>query len=271
MQTLGMLPLRRNALLMADTRRGACGIDIGGNLAAHVPARIAIRRGRGKMTDGIVPPTGLSGAPGPARRAPRGARVAAAIVTVSVAAIVGLSLWFLVQPQTVDRPGRGGCDAHRCRGARRRAHRHAPGRARRHRRGRPGAGDHRQSRTRRQARRGRGGESRGGGRLRPHRGRHAAGGGGGAQGGDRGRRRQCRPGAADLRPDKDLAQRDFASAQKLDEATASLDVANRSLEQAKLSYEEAVAGYTVEERGVAKANVDKAVSAIETLGRRSPS
>ena len=62
-----------------------------------------------------------------------------------------------------------------------------------------------------------------------------------------------------------LTQRDFASVQKLDEATASLDVARRSLEQAKLSYSEAVAGYTAEERGVAEAAVAKAEAAIGTL------
>jgi HlyD family secretion protein len=64
---------------------------------------------------------------------------------------------------------------------------------------------------------------------------------------------------------KELTQRDFASVQKLDEATASLDVATRGLEQAKLAYDEAVAGYTPEERGVARASVAKAASAIETL------
>lgn len=64
---------------------------------------------------------------------------------------------------------------------------------------------------------------------------------------------------------KQLTQHDFASVQRLDEATASLDVADKSLEQARLAYEEAVAGYTLEERGVAKANVAKAESAIETL------
>ncbi|MBS7537537.1 HlyD family secretion protein [Ancylobacter lacus] len=64
---------------------------------------------------------------------------------------------------------------------------------------------------------------------------------------------------------RELTQRGFASVQKLDEVTASLDVANRSLEQAKLSYDEATAGYTAEERGVARASVAKAASAIETL------
>lgn len=64
---------------------------------------------------------------------------------------------------------------------------------------------------------------------------------------------------------KQLTAQDFASVQKLDEATANLDVAQRSLEQAKLAYEEAVAGFTVEERGVAKASAAKAEAAIATL------
>ncbi|HMG49127.1 MAG TPA: HlyD family efflux transporter periplasmic adaptor subunit [Inquilinus sp.] len=64
---------------------------------------------------------------------------------------------------------------------------------------------------------------------------------------------------------KALTARDFASVQALDEATASLDVAKRGAEQAKLSYDEAVAGYTKEERGVARAAVDKADAAIGTL------
>src|SRR5262245_33730641 len=52
---------------------------------------------------------------------------------------------------------------------------------------------------------------------------------------------------------KQLTSRDFASVQKLDEATATLDVARRSQQQAKLALDEAIAGYTVEERGVAQA------------------
>lgn len=50
------------------------------------------------MTDSdqqSAPPT----SPSAAVRPPAGARVATLIVTISVAAIVGLSLWFLVQPQ----------------------------------------------------------------------------------------------------------------------------------------------------------------------------
>jgi HlyD family secretion protein len=64
---------------------------------------------------------------------------------------------------------------------------------------------------------------------------------------------------------KQLTARDFASVQKLDEATATLDVAHRTEQQAKLSLEEAIAGYTVEERGVAHAAVAKADAAIATL------
>jgi HlyD family secretion protein len=64
---------------------------------------------------------------------------------------------------------------------------------------------------------------------------------------------------------KQLAEREYASVQKLDEATTSLDVAQRSLDQAKLAYDEAIAGYTAEERGVAKANVAKAEATIATL------
>jgi HlyD family secretion protein len=64
---------------------------------------------------------------------------------------------------------------------------------------------------------------------------------------------------------KQLTARDFASVQKLDEATATLDVARRSQQEAKLALAEAVAGYTAEERGVAKASVVKADAAIATL------
>ena len=64
---------------------------------------------------------------------------------------------------------------------------------------------------------------------------------------------------------KQLTARDFASVQKLDEATASLDVARRAQQQAKLALDEAIAGYTVEERGVAQASLVKADAAIATL------
>jgi HlyD family secretion protein len=64
---------------------------------------------------------------------------------------------------------------------------------------------------------------------------------------------------------KQITQGGYESVAKLDEATASLDVATRTLEQAKLAYDEAVAGYTAEERGVAQAAVAKADAAISTL------
>ena len=64
---------------------------------------------------------------------------------------------------------------------------------------------------------------------------------------------------------KQLTAREFASVQKLDEATATLDVAQRSQQQAKLALDEAIAGYTAEERGVAQAAVAKAEAAIATL------
>ncbi len=64
---------------------------------------------------------------------------------------------------------------------------------------------------------------------------------------------------------RQLAAKDFASVQKLDEMTASLDVARRSVEQAKASLDEAVAGYTQEERKVAEASVGKAEASIATL------
>jgi HlyD family secretion protein len=64
---------------------------------------------------------------------------------------------------------------------------------------------------------------------------------------------------------KQVTKGGYESIAKLDEATASLDVATRTLEQAKLSYQEAVAGYTAEEHGVARAAVAKAEAAIATL------
>lgn len=64
---------------------------------------------------------------------------------------------------------------------------------------------------------------------------------------------------------KQLAAHDYAPLQKLDETTRGLDVAQRGVQQAKLAYDEAVAGYTVEERGVAKAAVAKADTAVRTL------
>ncbi len=64
---------------------------------------------------------------------------------------------------------------------------------------------------------------------------------------------------------KQLADRDFATNQRLDEATASLDVAVTNGEQAKLAYQAAVTGATAEELAVAKASVARADAAIVTL------
>lgn len=64
---------------------------------------------------------------------------------------------------------------------------------------------------------------------------------------------------------KQLADRDFASNQRLDEATASLDVAVTNSEQAKLAYQAAVSGATQEEIGVARAGVARAEAAVVTL------
>jgi HlyD family secretion protein len=64
---------------------------------------------------------------------------------------------------------------------------------------------------------------------------------------------------------KQLTARDFAPVQKLDETTRALDVAQRGVQQAKFAYDEAVAGYTPEERGVAKASVAKAEASVATL------
>src|SRR5277367_3691555 len=57
---------------------------------------------------------------------------------------------------------------------------------------------------------------------------------------------------------KELARTGNAPLQRLDEVTNSLQVAQRTLDEAKLADQEAVAGATAEQRGVARANVDKA-------------
>lgn len=64
---------------------------------------------------------------------------------------------------------------------------------------------------------------------------------------------------------RQLTEKDFASVQKLDEATAALDVAHRTLEQSKAALDEAVTGYTAEEHHVAEASLAKANAAIATL------
>ena len=63
---------------------------------------------------------------------------------------------------------------------------------------------------------------------------------------------------------KALTAPGFSPVQKLDEATDQLRVAERSLDQAKLAEQEAVAGPTKEERGIARANVVQAQATIDT-------
>jgi HlyD family secretion protein len=65
---------------------------------------------------------------------------------------------------------------------------------------------------------------------------------------------------------KELAGGGNAPIQRLDEATNSFQVAQRSLDQAKSAYEEAVNGYTAEERAIARASVAKAQASIDTIG-----
>ena len=64
---------------------------------------------------------------------------------------------------------------------------------------------------------------------------------------------------------KELAGSGNAPLQRLDEATNSLQVAKRQQDQAKLAYEEAVNGATKEERGIAEANVLKAQASVDTI------
>ena len=64
---------------------------------------------------------------------------------------------------------------------------------------------------------------------------------------------------------KQLNDRDFASQQKLQQATASLDVSASSLAQAKSALEEAKAGATREQRAVARANVVTAEASVKAL------
>ncbi len=63
---------------------------------------------------------------------------------------------------------------------------------------------------------------------------------------------------------KELTGNGNASIERLDEVTNSLQVAQSSNEQAKLAYNEAVAGYTPEERAIAKANVVQAQASVDT-------
>ena len=63
---------------------------------------------------------------------------------------------------------------------------------------------------------------------------------------------------------KELADSGNAPLQRLDEATNSLQVAERTADQAKFAYQEAQAGYTPDERAIAKANVADARATIDT-------
>lgn len=64
---------------------------------------------------------------------------------------------------------------------------------------------------------------------------------------------------------KELAGSGNAPVQRLDEATNALQVAQRTADQAKFAHDEAVAGYTREERGIARANVVKAQASVDTI------
>ena len=64
---------------------------------------------------------------------------------------------------------------------------------------------------------------------------------------------------------KELAGSGNAPLQRLDETTDSLQVAQRTLDQAKAAYDEAVNGYTPEQRAIARANVAQAQASIETI------
>ncbi len=64
---------------------------------------------------------------------------------------------------------------------------------------------------------------------------------------------------------KELAGTGNAPLQRLDEVTDQLQVAQRGADQAKLAYEEAVNGYTKEQRGIARADVVKAQASIDAV------
>jgi HlyD family secretion protein len=64
---------------------------------------------------------------------------------------------------------------------------------------------------------------------------------------------------------KKLVAGQYATQQHLDEATAALRVAQRSYDQAKLGYQEAIAGFTPEEVHMAETEVLRAAAAVATL------
>ncbi|MGA7325896.1 MAG: efflux RND transporter periplasmic adaptor subunit [Rhodomicrobium sp.] len=63
---------------------------------------------------------------------------------------------------------------------------------------------------------------------------------------------------------KTLVAEGHSPQQQLDQVTDQLEVAQRSSDQAKLAHEEAVNGYTKEERAIARANVVQAQASIDT-------
>jgi HlyD family secretion protein len=64
---------------------------------------------------------------------------------------------------------------------------------------------------------------------------------------------------------RQLAEHSNASQAQLDQATDTLHGSQRAVEQAKSAYEQALNGYTAEEREIATANVKKAVADIDTV------
>ena len=64
---------------------------------------------------------------------------------------------------------------------------------------------------------------------------------------------------------KDLAGSGNAPLQRLDEVTNSLEVARRDQDRAQLAYDEAVNGATKEERAIARTNVLKAQANVDTI------
>ncbi|MGY4473072.1 HlyD family secretion protein [Bradyrhizobium sp. USDA 3364] len=64
---------------------------------------------------------------------------------------------------------------------------------------------------------------------------------------------------------KTLTEQGNAPQARLDQTTDALHEAERGLDQAKSAYEQAVNGYTKEERAIAKANVEKAETDIQSV------
>ena len=204
--------------------------------------------------------TQLREAPKPARPP---TRIPAIIVGVVVAAIAGLSIWYLVRPRAAAGAGRGRRDAARHRRAGRRARRRHPGRARPERRRRRRAGADRQSRDDRQARAGAGRQGRRRGAARQHQCRHARGGDRRAQGragagaGERG------AGAEDLRPHQPAgrARQRAAGAARPGDRFPAREPARASIRPNPPTSRRSTATPR-EEREIAEANVGKAVADI---------